>query len=69
MSRSDEMSGNSSSGPGKTRFSGLKDVLKGKLTLTVYPEESENVWQVVGNEENNEVETYRWVIHPRSRVR
>lgn len=69
MSGSVEMSGNSSSGSGKTRFSGLKDALTGKLTLTVYPEENGNVWQAVGNEENKEVETYRWVIHPRSRVR
>ncbi|XP_058606583.1 potassium/sodium hyperpolarization-activated cyclic nucleotide-gated channel 1 isoform X2 [Onychostoma macrolepis] len=69
MSRSVEMSGNSSSAPGKTRFSGLKDVLSGKLTLTVYPEENANIWQVVVSEEQKEVETYRWVIHPRSRVR
>ncbi len=68
-SRSVEMSGNSSSGPVKTRFSGLKDALTGKLTLTVYPEGSENAWQVAQNEDNAEVETRRWIIHPRSRLR
>ncbi|XP_016092164.1 potassium/sodium hyperpolarization-activated cyclic nucleotide-gated channel 1-like [Sinocyclocheilus grahami] len=62
MSRSVEMSANSSSEPGQTRLSGLKDILTGKLTLTVYPEEGEN-------EEKNEVETFRWVINPRSHVR
>uniref|UniRef100_A0A8C1TCM3 Cyclic nucleotide-binding domain-containing protein n=1 Tax=Cyprinus carpio TaxID=7962 RepID=A0A8C1TCM3_CYPCA len=62
MSRLVEMSGNGSSGPRKTRFSGLKDVLTGKLTLTVHPEGKEN-------KEKTEVETCRWVIHPRSRVR
>ncbi|XP_026142770.1 potassium/sodium hyperpolarization-activated cyclic nucleotide-gated channel 1-like [Carassius auratus] len=62
MMRSVEMSGNSSRSTGKTRFSGLKDVLRGKLTLRVHPEGNEN-------KEKREVKTCRCVIHPRSRIR
>uniref|UniRef100_A0A8C1W7Q8 Cyclic nucleotide-binding domain-containing protein n=1 Tax=Cyprinus carpio TaxID=7962 RepID=A0A8C1W7Q8_CYPCA len=60
MSCSFEMSGSNSSGPGKTRFSGLKSVLHRRRT--VYTEGNEN-------EEEKELQTHRWVIHPRSRLR
>ncbi|XP_073706351.1 potassium/sodium hyperpolarization-activated cyclic nucleotide-gated channel 1-like [Garra rufa] len=60
MSGSVEMSGNSSSGPVKTRFSALQDFLRGRRSVTVKENE---------NEEKKEVKTCRWIIHPRSRIR
>ncbi|XP_016403257.1 potassium/sodium hyperpolarization-activated cyclic nucleotide-gated channel 1-like [Sinocyclocheilus rhinocerous] len=54
------MSVNNSSGPIKTRFSSLKDVLK--VRRPMYIEGNDN-------EEKKEVQTYRWVVHPRSRGR
>ncbi|ROL49041.1 Potassium/sodium hyperpolarization-activated cyclic nucleotide-gated channel 1 [Anabarilius grahami] len=56
------MSGNSSSGPGKTPFPGLKYLEQGRQSECVEGNE---------NEEKNEAEgeTYRWVLHPRCHLR
>lgn len=62
MSCSVAMSGNSLSGPGKTRFPGLKYFVKERQAECV--EENEN-----GEKNEAEVETYRWVLHPRSHFR
>lgn len=62
MSCSVAMSGNSLSGPGKTRFPGLKYLVGGRQSECV---------EVNENEEKNESEgeTYRWILNPRSHLR
>ncbi|XP_051725766.1 potassium/sodium hyperpolarization-activated cyclic nucleotide-gated channel 1 isoform X1 [Ctenopharyngodon idella] len=62
MSCSVAMSGNSLSGPGKTRFPGLKYFVKERQAECV--EGNEN-----GEKNEAEGETYRWVLHPRSHFR